>query len=98
MRNGRDEMRISQFQMKDIINIYDGRKLGNITDFEINLPSGRIEAIIIQSGNRVLGLFGKEEEITILWKQIVKIGEDVIIVKYKNENTTTQQRISAIDT
>lgn len=91
-------MRISQFQMKDIINIYDGRKLGNITDFEINLPAGRIDAIVIQTGSRVLGLFGKDEEITIHWKQIVKIGEDVIIVKYKNENTTTQQRISAIDT
>lgn len=91
-------MRISQFQMKDIINIYDGRKLGNITDFEINLPAGRIDAIVIQTGSRVLGLFGKDEEITIHWKQIVKIGEDVIIVKYKNEITTTQQRISAIDT
>ena len=91
-------MRISDFQMKDIINIYDGKKLGNIIDFDIDLPTGKIEAIIIQNGGKVLGLFGKDEEMVVYWKQIVKIGEDVVIVKLKHETTTTQQRISTIET
>ncbi len=37
-------VRISEFQLKDVVNISDGRKLGNISDIEINLNTGRIES------------------------------------------------------
>jgi YlmC/YmxH family sporulation protein len=77
-------VRISEFQVKDVVNISDGRKLGNIGDIDINLKSGKIEAIIIIGSGRVLGLFGKEEEVIIPWKNILKIGEDVILVRYKD--------------
>jgi YlmC/YmxH family sporulation protein len=77
-------IRISEFQMKDVVNISDGRKLGNIGDIDINLKTGRIEAIIIVGTGKVLGLFGKDEEVTISWKNILKIGEDVILVRYKD--------------
>ncbi|HEY4552572.1 MAG TPA: YlmC/YmxH family sporulation protein [Bacillaceae bacterium] len=74
-------VRISDFQLKDVVNISDGRKLGNIGDIEINIDSGKIETIIIGSGGKLLGFFGKEEEIVIPWKHIVKIGADVILVR-----------------
>jgi YlmC/YmxH family sporulation protein len=77
-------IRISEFQMKDVVNISDGRKLGNIGDIDINLKTGRIEAIIISGSGKVLGFFGKEEEVIISWKNILKIGEDVILVRYKD--------------
>lgn len=78
-------VRISDFQVKDVVNISDGRKLGNISDIEINLDTGRIETIIISESGRLLGFFGKEEEIIIPWHQIVKIGADVILVRYNNQ-------------
>lgn len=77
-------VRISEFQMKDVVNISDGKRLGNISDVDINLKTGKIEAIIISSSGKVLGLFGKEEEVTISWRNILKIGEDVILVRYKD--------------
>ncbi|MDQ0155931.1 YlmC/YmxH family sporulation protein [Robertmurraya andreesenii] len=77
-------VRISEFQMKDVINISDGKKLGNISDVDINLKSGKIEAIIIAGTGKVLGLFGRDEEVTISWKNILKVGEDVILVRYKD--------------
>lgn len=77
-------IRISEFQMKDVVNISDGKKLGNIGDIDINLKTGRIQSIIIMGSGRVLGLFGKDEEITISWRNILKIGEDVILVRYKD--------------
>ncbi|MEQ2526404.1 YlmC/YmxH family sporulation protein [Robertmurraya yapensis] len=77
-------VRISEFQMKDVVNISDGKKLGNIGDIDINLKTGRIESIIIVGSGRVLGLFGKEDEVTISWKNILKIGEDVILVRYND--------------
>lgn len=79
-------MRISEFQIKDVINISDGKKLGVIEDIEININTGRIEAIIVGGASRVLGLFGKDQEFIISWKNILKIGEDVILVRHRDIN------------
>ncbi len=78
-------MRISEFQLKDVVNVSDGRKLGNIGDIEIDLNTGKIEAVIIARPGKMLGFFGKEEEVVIPWKHIVKIGEDVILVRANQE-------------
>ena len=79
-------MRISEFQIKDVVNVADGKKLGNISDIDINLQTGKIEAIIISGSGKILSLFGKEEETIIPWNQILKIGEDVILVRFKENN------------
>jgi YlmC/YmxH family sporulation protein len=76
-------VKISDFQIKDVVNVSDGKKLGNIGDIEINLHNGRIEAVIIGGAGKVLGFFGKDNEIVIPWRNIIKIGEDVILVRYK---------------
>jgi len=79
-------VKISEFQIKDVVNVSDGKRLGNIGDIEINLTTGKIEAVIISGNGRVLGFFGKDEEIIIPWKNIIKIGQDVILVRYKGTN------------
>jgi YlmC/YmxH family sporulation protein len=79
-------VKISEFQIKDVVNVADGKKLGNISDIEINLSNGKIEAIIVSGNGRMLGFFGKEEEIIISWRNILKIGEDVILVRYRGVN------------
>lgn len=79
-------VRISEFQIKDVVNVADGKKLGNISDIDISIGTGKIEAIIISESSKILGLFGKDEEIVIPWRNIMKIGEDVILVKYKEMN------------
>lgn len=76
-------IKISEFQIKDVVNVSDGKRLGNIGDIEINLTTGKIEAVVITGNGRMLGIFGKEEEIVIPWKNIIKIGQDVILVRYK---------------
>ncbi|TYR82641.1 YlmC/YmxH family sporulation protein [Priestia megaterium] len=76
-------LKISEFQMKDVVNVSDGKRLGNVGDIDIDLNTGKIQAVII-GGARMLGFFGKEEEIVIPWRNIVKIGSDVILVRYKD--------------
>jgi YlmC/YmxH family sporulation protein len=76
-------LKVSEFQIKDVVNVSDGKRLGNIDDIEINLDTGKIESIIIGGVGRVLGFFGKDEEVVIPWQNILKIGEDVILVRYK---------------
>jgi YlmC/YmxH family sporulation protein len=76
-------VKISDFQVKDVVNVFDGKRLGNIGDIDININTGTINAVVVGSG-KVLGLFGKDEEIVIPWKNILKIGQDVILVRYKD--------------
>ena len=79
-------VRISEFQIKDVVNVGDGKKLGNISDIEINLITGKIDALVISGTGKLLSIFGKNEEVIIPWKNIIKIGEDVILVRYKEMN------------
>jgi YlmC/YmxH family sporulation protein len=78
-------MYISEFQTKDVVNVSDGKKLGNIWDFDINVTTGKIQAIIISGQGKMLGFFGRDEEIIIPWRNIVKIGEDVILVRMNRQ-------------
>ncbi|MDM5328023.1 YlmC/YmxH family sporulation protein [Neobacillus sp. CF12] len=85
-------VKISEFQIKDVVNVSDGKKLGNIGDIEINLTTGKIEAVIVTGNGKVLGFFGREEDIIIPWKNIIKIGQDVILVRYKSiEERSTEE-------
>jgi YlmC/YmxH family sporulation protein len=76
-------VRISEFQIKDVVNVADGKRLGNIGDIDINLTTGKIDAVIVSGAGKVLGFFGRDEDIIIPWKNILKIGEDVILVRFK---------------
>ncbi len=74
-------LRASDLTQKEVINITDGRRVGLITDLEVDLNKGKINAIIIPSAGKFLGIFGKEFDYEISWDQIKKIGEDVILVE-----------------
>ncbi|MCM3114017.1 YlmC/YmxH family sporulation protein [Neobacillus drentensis] len=88
-------VKISEFQIKDVVNVADGKRLGNIGDIEINLTTGKIEAVVISGSGRVLGFFGKDDDVVIPWKNILKIGQDVILVRYKGsaENITEEAEV-----
>jgi YlmC/YmxH family sporulation protein len=83
MAGVKNMVKISEFQIKDVVNVADGKKLGNIGDIEINLTTGKIEAVIVTGNGKVLGFFGREEDIVIPWRNIIKIGQDVILVRFK---------------
>lgn len=74
-------IRASELRLRDVVNIRDGRRLGLIKDIELDLERGRIQAIILPGVPRLLGLFGRAEDITIPWEQIKKLGVDVILVE-----------------
>lgn len=74
-------MKISDFQAKDVINIVDGKKLGQVSDLELDMRQGRIESIVVPNSTRFFGMFGGGTEVVIPWKHIIKIGVDVVLVK-----------------
>ncbi|ANE47379.1 YlmC/YmxH family sporulation protein [Paenibacillus swuensis] len=74
-------MKISDFQTKDVINIVDGKKLGQISDLELDLRQGRIDSIVVPNSSKFFGMFGGGTDLVIPWRNIVKIGADVVLVK-----------------
>ena len=72
-------MRLSDLQTKKIISITDGKNIGTIIDVNV-LENGSIESFVIESSRNFFSL-NKEIDTQILWKDIAKIGEDVILVK-----------------
>ena len=72
-------MRLSDLQHKDVINILDGSKIGNIIDIKID-NQGNMEGLIVEKSKFLVSMFTNKSEIEVKWCQIEKIGEDVILV------------------
>lgn len=73
-------IKTSELKQKEVININDGRRLGLVSDVEINMETGNLEAIVIPASGKFLNFFSKESDIVINWASIKKIGVDVILV------------------
>lgn len=74
-------IKLSELQMKEIIVVENGTRLGHISDLEIDAINGRILALIIQIKEGKSGMFAKSDEMIIRWHQIATIGADVILVR-----------------
>ena len=74
-------MHLSELQLKEIINISNGKRVGMIVDVIVS-SSGTIEKLILEEKR---GRKFTKEECTIYWNQIIKIGDDIILVDTRNK-------------
>ena len=74
-------MRMSELQQKEIVNIKDGKRVGVIIDIIVD-EKGYIKNLILEEKR---GRRFTKEEYSILWSQIVKIGDDIILVDTRNK-------------
>ncbi len=72
-------MRVSDLQIKDVVSLVDGRKLGKIIDIELE-ENGSVSYFVVEP-KRFFRFFGSSGEINVSMNQIKKIGEDVILVE-----------------
>lgn len=91
------EVRISDFRMREVINISDGRRLGVVEDMELDADTGMVKAIVVPGSPRFLWFFGRSEDLIIPWNKIRKIGYDVILVDANGymEKQPREQKTSA---
>jgi YlmC/YmxH family sporulation protein len=75
------QARASEIRMLDVINIIDGRKLGNVIDLDLDVHSGEVKAILVPGEKGWLYWFKRSRDVEIPWNRIVKIGVDVILVE-----------------
>lgn len=74
-------MSFSELREKDVVNLRDGRVLGQVIDLEFCAKDGVIQSIVVPGQT---GLFqflrGEKNGIVIPWRLIECIGDDVILV------------------
>lgn len=73
-------MRFWELKEKEVINCSDGKRLGYVADLEIDITCGKICKLYVPGPGKFCGCFGKASEYVIRWDQIVKIGDDILLV------------------
>ncbi len=73
-------MRLSDLQKKEIINMNTGKRLGIIIDVILD-TAGNIKSLVLEEKH--IRRFAGREEYQIEWKQIAKIGDDIILIRDK---------------
>ena len=79
-------MNLSELQNKEIIDVATGRRIGSIIDVIIS-KNGNISKLVLEDRKVSRRLFSSlKEEVSLTWDQIVKIGDDIILVDGNQEN------------
>ena len=73
------ETSFSELRTKEVINTADGRRLGKVCDLVFCYPKNRVLGIVVPVG-RGFGFWKSEQFIDM--KNIIKIGDDVILVNF----------------
>jgi len=79
------EISFCELRQKEVINVCDGKRLGRIIDMVISLTSSKVLGIVVPGNRRI---FNTREDIFIPWRNIQKIGSDVLLV---NLTISTQE-------
>ncbi len=75
------ESRVTDLRDKEIISVSDGCRFGYVGDVEVDLETGRVNALIVPGRLRLFGLLGREEDWVFPWGSIRRFGEDIILVE-----------------
>ena len=74
-------MRICELREKEVVNVCDGERLGNICDVDFEERTGRICSLIIPGPCKVFGIIGRDSEYIIPYERVKRIGADVVLVE-----------------
>lgn len=79
-------MRLSDLGGKEIVNLYDGARLGIIgnSDLLIDEDSGNIISLLIPKNRTKLFVFGHMGCTEVSWEWVKRIGPDIVIVEMKD--------------
>ena len=75
----------SELCYKEVIDIHTGCRLGYVYDLEFDDREGCITSLITPGRPRFFGLLGREEDYVLPWKNIVRVGSDIILVEVKGD-------------
>ncbi len=72
--------KISDLQERQIVNIADGKCLGNIKDIELNVLDGTIQALVLPNTGGFWSMLQNQGELLIPWQKVIRLGVDVVLI------------------
>lgn len=81
-------MRMAELAGKEIVNIFDGARLGVVgeSDIAVDVNSGQVESIIVPLKSNFISFWVDKQNLIIPWRAVKKIGAEVIIVELDQTN------------
>ncbi|HBQ24818.1 MAG: YlmC/YmxH family sporulation protein [Syntrophomonadaceae bacterium] len=75
-------MRLNELVGKEIVNIYDGMRMGTVgeSDMLVDQESGDIISIILPNRGNAFNFWADRQKLVIPWEAVKKIGREVIVV------------------
>lgn len=82
-------MRLSELSGKEIVNLYDGARMGVIgsSDLVIDENDGKIIYLLIPNKRTQFFLLSEKNFTEVPWDSIRKIGPDIVILEIDNQNS-----------
>ncbi len=85
------EISFCDIREKEVINIYDGKKLGHIIDIIFDKDTGQVQGVVVPGIKKFMR---RAEDIFVPMANLKKIGQDVLLVRLAPiEQEKTQSRI-----
>ncbi len=81
------EITFCDLRAKEVVNICDGKLLGNIVDIVFDSCSARITGIVVPGEKTFFSFLKNNCDVFIPFNRICKIGKDVILVELNPVNT-----------
>ncbi|NLX02462.1 MAG: YlmC/YmxH family sporulation protein [Syntrophomonadaceae bacterium] len=75
-------MRLNELVGKEIVNIYDGMRMGTVgeSDMLVDQESGDIISIILPNRGNAFNFWADRQKLVIPWEAVKKVGREVIVV------------------
>lgn len=80
--------RLSEIGGQEIINLYDGGRLGVVADVDILIDenTGKIKTLLVPDSKGFFSFFSDKNYIEVPWEAIRKFGLDAIIIDLEEKN------------
>ena len=88
-------IKFTELQCREVICVSNGQRLGFVSDAIIELPEGKICALVVPGPCRYLGIAGRSEDYVIPMGSVCKIGPDIVLVDTKPEECRVRRRRGA---
>lgn len=89
------EITFCEMREKEIVNLYDGKRLGRVLDLVFNQSSNTVLGIVVPGTKRLFSRKG--DDIFIPLDLIEKIGDDVILVRLEPMQNRLAEKQKAKD-
>lgn len=77
-----ETIRLSQLTGKNVVNLYDGVRLGTIYEPVVGFDeaTGNLEQLYLGGHNGITGSWSEKNSVAIPWHNVQKVGQEVVIV------------------